>query len=179
MNNVVICLPQQVYHTVWSHLLPTRFRNEEAGFMYVRPASGSKAHEFEFIDWDPIQRCGFLVRSRYGFELTDESRARVIKRAHDLGASLVEMHSHGGSWQAAFSASDLIGFAEFLPHVWWRLQGKPYFAVVVTRRSFDGLAWLTGPNSPQRLDGIAVGETVLVPTKLSALDYDTYERRKI
>jgi hypothetical protein len=177
MDNVVICLPEQVYHAVWSHLLPTRLRNEEASFMYVRLASPSKAHEFEFVDWDPIQPHGFLTRSPYGFELTDESRAQAIKRAHDLGASLVEMHSHGGSWPAAFSASDLIGFAEFVPHVWWRLQGKPYFAVVVTRGSFDSLAWLTGPDSPQRLDGIAVGETILVPTKLSALDYDRYERR--
>jgi len=179
MNKVLIYLPQQVYHAVWSHLLPTRFRNEEASFMYVSAASAGKAHEFEFVDWDPIQPHGFLARSRYGFELTDESRARVIKRAHDLGASLVEMHSHAGSWPAAFSTSDLIGFAEFLPHVWWRLQGKPYFALVVTRRSFDGLAWLTSPDSPQRLDGIAVGETILVPTKLSAFNSDTYERRQI
>jgi hypothetical protein len=182
MNKVVIHLPQEIYHAVWSHLLPARFRNEEVGFVYVRPASANKAQEFEFVDWDPIQPQGFLARSRYGFELTDESRARVIKHAHDLGTSLVEIHSHAGSWSAAFSASDLIGLAEFLPHVWWRLQGKPYFAVVVTRKSFDGLAWLTGPDSPQRLDGIAVGETFLIPTKLSALSYDTYDtygRRKV
>jgi hypothetical protein len=179
MNQVVIHIPKQTYRVVWRHLLPTRFRNEEVGFMYVRPASSDKAHEFQFADWDPIEPRGFLARSRYGFELADESRARVIKRAHDLGASLVEIHSHAGSWPAAFSASDLFGFAEFVPHVWWRLQGKPYFAVVVTRKSFDGLVWLAGPDSPQRLDGIAVGETVLIPTKLSALDCDTYERRKI
>jgi hypothetical protein len=179
MNQVVIHLPEQIYRSIWSHLLPTRFRNEEAGFMYVRPASAKIVYEFEFVDWHPVPPGGFLTRSLYGFELTDESRARVIKHAHDLGASLVEMHSHAGSWPAAFSVSDLIGFAEFLPHVWWRLQGKPYFAVVVTRKSFDGLAWLTGPDSPRRLDRIAVDKTSLVPTKLSALNYDAYGQRKI
>ena len=65
-----------------------------------------------------------------------------------------------------------IGFAEFVPHVWWRLQGKPYFAVVVTRKNFDGLAWIINPKTPQRLDGIALDSSVLKPTRLSPLRYD-------
>jgi len=170
----MIHIPLKIYRVVLAHLLPSRLRNEEAGFMYVRPTSGKDGNSFEFVDWDLIPPHGFLVRSRYNFELTDESRARVIKRAHDLGASLVEMHSHSGSFPAAFSHSDLIGFAEFVPHVWWRLQGKPYFAVVVARKSFDGLAWLVGPDTPQRLDGIVVGENIFVPTKLSPLRYNAY-----
>lgn len=172
MNRIIVQIPEQIYRTVWAHLLPLRFRNEEAGFMYVRPMSGNEVRRFEFVDWDPIPPHGFLVRSRYGFELMDDTRAMVIKHAHDLRASLIEMHSHAGSWPAAFSGSDLIGFAEFVPHVWWRLQGKPYFAVVVTRKSFDGLAWLIDAETPQRLDGIAVSSSVLKPTRLSPLRYD-------
>jgi len=144
--------------------------------MYVRHTSQNKAEIFEHVDWYPIPQDGFLVRSRYYFELTDEARARVIKRAHDLGASLVEFHSHAGSWPAAFSASDLFGFQEFVPHIWWRLKGKPYLAIVVTRTGFDGLAWLTDPQSPQHVDGIVVDGSVLIPTQLSPLKYNFYEQ---
>ena len=176
IDQVMLHMPLKIYHDVRAHLLPSRLRNEEAGFMYVRPTSEQDGDNFEFVDWDPIPPNGFLVRSRYYFELTDESRAQIIKHAHDLGASLVEMHSHAGSLPAAFSPSDLIGFDEFVPHVMWRLQGKPYFAVVVARNSFDGLVWLDGPDIPQRLDGIVVGENIHVPTKLSALRNKAYEQ---
>lgn len=174
MNQVMLHIPPQIYHAVWAHLLPSRLRNEEAGFMYVRPTSEQDGNSFEFVDWDLIPPDGFLVRSRYYFELTYESHAKIIKRAHDLSASIVEVHSHAGSLPAAFSASDLIGFNEFVPYVWWRLQGKPYFAIVVAHKSLDGLAWLVGPDTPQRLDGIVVGENIYVPTKLSSLRYTTY-----
>jgi hypothetical protein len=106
--------------------------------------------------------------------LADKVRAKVIKRAHDLGTSLVEMHSHTGTRPAAFSPSDMTGFAEFVPHVMWRLQGRPYFAIVVARGSFDGLAWLGDANTPQRLDGIAVGESFFTPTKISPLMWKAY-----
>lgn len=110
---------------------------------------------------------GFIIRSPYHFELTEQMRATVIKKAHDLDASIVELHSHKGSRWAEFSESDLFGFQEFVPHVWWRLKGRPYIAVVVSHTSFDGLVWLTNPNIPQRLDGIVTENSFLRPTKLT------------
>jgi len=83
-----------------------------------------------------------VIQTSYHIELADVVRARVIKRAHDLGATLIEMHSHLGKWPAQFSPSDIAGFHEWVPHVRWRLKGKPYAALVVTRRGFDGLAWI-------------------------------------
>ena len=83
---------------------------------------------FEYIEWYAVPADGFSVCNEYHFELTDEVRAQVIKRAHDLGASIAEVHSHHGPWPAAFSPSDQLGFREFVPHVWWRLKGRPYLA---------------------------------------------------
>lgn len=174
MGEVIIDIPKKIYRRVWVHLLPPRMRNEEVCFSYVRPFPGNEAGRFEFVDWDPIPSQDFVFRSGYHIELSDQTRARVIKRAHDLGASLLEMHSHTGSRPAAFSPSDMIGFAEFVPHVLWRLRGRPYFAIVVARGSLDGLAWLAGAKNLQRLDGIAVGSSLLLPTKLSPLGCEEY-----
>lgn len=129
---------------------------------------------FVFVNWDPISPKDFAFRSGYHIELADEVRAKVIKHAHDLKASLVEMHSHTGTRPAAFSPSDMTGFAEFVPHVMWRLQGRPYFAIVVARGSFDGLAWIDDANTPHRLASIVVGNSVFTPTKISPLTWRAY-----
>ena len=91
----------------------------------------------------------------------------AIKRAHDPGTCLVEFHSHTGPWPAAFSGSDLIGFREFVPHIWWRLKGRPYLAVVACRSTFDGFAWIAGPTAPVPIAGILNDETLMEPTGLS------------
>jgi hypothetical protein len=148
MAQVFLNLPADVHQEVWKHLVPGRRDPEAACFMFVRHVTQDDAQVFEHVEWYPIHPDGFLVRTGYHFELTDETRAKVIKRAHDLGASLVEFHSHTGPWPAAFSPSDQLGFQEFVPHVWWRLKGKPYLAIVVTQGDFDGLVWMVDPKTP-------------------------------
>ena len=122
----------------------------------------------------PCQRLGLRLDPHTHLELNDETRAKVIKRAHDLGASILELHSHLGRRQARLSPSDLAGFRDFVPHVLWRLKHLPYFAVVMTRTGFDGFVWKCGPDAPERLHGIQVGSRLLLPTKLSPFpDYGT------
>ena len=176
MARILLEIPKEVYGKIWAHLLPRRFVSEEAAFMFVRRENEDKVRFFRYLEWDPVPPKGFLSRSGFHFELTDETRAMSIKHAHDLDASLVELHSHKGRWPAEFSASDLLGFQEFVPHVWWRLKGRSYLAVVVSRSGFDGLAWITNPDTPERLDAILVEKSVLTPTKLSPLRYDSYEQ---
>jgi hypothetical protein len=172
---VVLHLTDDDYQRVRQHLFGDDSCDEAAGFLFVGHRSEGQEHSFEQLDWYPVSPDGYAVRNAFHFELTDEVRAHVIKRAHDLGASIVEVHSHGGPWSAAFSPSDQLGFREFVPHVWWRLKGRPYLALVATRQDFDGLAWITGPEDPQRLDGIMVDGQMLRPTRLSSLTQDRHE----
>lgn len=169
ISQILLKIPKTIQTNIWAHLLPKRFAVEEAAFLFVRRESEDKAEFFSYVDWIPVPPKGFLSRSAFHFELTDEIRAVVIKRAHDLGTSLVEFHSHKGRRPAEFSASDLLGFREFVPHVWWRLKGRPYAAVVLSRSGFDGLVWSTGPDTPRRLNGVVVGKSVLTPTRLTSL----------
>lgn len=165
-------IPPRVLERVWDHLHPDVAESEEAAFIFARQEETDGRIVFRCIDWYPVPLDGFVIHSRYHIELTDETRARVIKRAHDLGASLVELHSHMGSALAGFSPSDRAGFKEFVPHVMWRLKGRPYLALVASKSSFDALVWMSAPTSPQRLDGLVAGETLLLPTRLSSLTWE-------
>lgn len=168
----LLVLPRAVHEQLWAHLLPRPRAPEEAAFVFaVREADHGDDH-YRYVEWFPVPPEGFASRSSVHFELTDEIRARAIKRAHDLGASLVEFHSHTGDWPAGFSASDIIGFREFVPHVWWRLKGRPYIAVVVAPSGFDAVLWVTGPETPSALDGVMVESELLRPTGLTNWNID-------
>ena len=167
----VVSVPERIYRTVRRHLLPCWHRVEEAAFLYAMPTKDA----FDYLEWFPVPASGFVSRSSYHLELNDDTRAKVIKRAHDLGASIVELHSHVGWERARFSPSDLAGFREFVPHVLWRLKHLPYLAVVMTRTGFDGFAWKGSPNAPERLQGIRVGSRLLTPTKLSPFPDHGYD----
>jgi hypothetical protein len=175
MTKIILEIPKEVYKAVWSHLLPKIFLAEEAAFIFAQRIAENGLDIFHYLEWCPIASRGFLTRSRFYLELTDETRAAAIKRAHDLGASLVELHSHYGPWPAQFSASDLLGFKEFVPHVWWRLKRRPYMAIVASKSGFDGLAWISDPKTANYIDGIVSGGLELTPTKLSHIGDDLYD----
>ena len=179
MGQVTLHVPSRVYEEIDAHLLDKNAGSEAAGFMFVMPSNQDGENDvYEHVEWCPVPPDGFVANSWYHLEITDEFRAGVIKRAHDLGASIVEFHSHLGPQPARFSPFDRRGLREFVPHVQWRLRGRPYFAVVFAHTGFDGLAWINYPGEPQHLDGIVVGDRVFEPTRLSSLVADSarYDR---
>ena len=149
------------YDMVLEHLFQTD--SEHVVFLFLR-AFGAGA---DVVDQMLIGADGFVHRSEYHVELTDEARAGAIKRAHDLGVSLAEAHSHRAGGRAAFSPSDLAGLEEFAPHVWWRLAHRPYFAFVFAPTSFDAVVWLTDPHTPLPLERVEVDGEVLRPTGIT------------
>lgn len=158
-------IQKETYHKIRNHVISSNL--EGAAFAYARSTKQNNSLVFECFDWDPVDDNGFESRSEFHLMLTDRMRAHIIKRAHDLRASLVEFHSHSNDLPVKFSLSDLQGFGEFIPHVWWRLDDKPYVAVVFNESSFDGLIWHKNPTSPEQLKGIIVNEQYLNPTKLT------------
>ena len=157
--------------------MPARLVSEETAFMFVNHEIKNNAEVFNCLDWCPVLSDGYHFQSDYHIELSDKMRAKVIKQAFDLNASLVEFHSHISKLPAQFSASDFMGFQEFVPHIWWRLKGRPYLAVVVSRTGFDGFVWVKDPETPERLDFIVGDNSILKSTRLSPLRYYLYEKR--
>jgi hypothetical protein len=141
----------RIYSQLRRHL---RGRIEQAAFLIAD--YDERSREFQARDVCLVDAAGFAVQTSFHISLADETRAELIRWAWDAGASLVEVHSHSGRTPAAFSASDLSGFAEWVPHLWWRLSGRPYLAIVTAGSSFDGLAWIDEPARAEQLERISL-----------------------
>lgn len=164
--NAVLRMPDGLFNELLLHLLPPGSEREEAAFLFVRPAEGETGI-FDVIEAQKLTAADFQGQFEDYLELADDTRARLIKRAHDLDASLVEMHSHPGPYPAGFSFADCRGLMDTVPNIWWRLKKRPYFAIVVAPTGFDALAWLTDPHNPQPLRAIQSGDNLLHPTNNS------------
>lgn len=160
-------MPAGLFEDLTDHLLPPDSLREEAAFLFVAPNRSDEHVRFEVVETTKLAPEEF--ESQFGdyLELADETRARLIKRAHDLGASLMEMHSHPGPFPAAFSLADRMGLKETVPHMWWRLKKRPYLAIVMAPTGFDALVWLDNPRIPQQLDAILAGDRLIRPTNNS------------
>src|SRR5690242_19671658 len=118
MSRIILELPEEVHQAILTHLLPKAAKEERAAFVFARAEPENDTHLFRYVEWFPVGAEGLEHSSAYYLELTDEMRGKVIERAHDLGTTIVEFHSHLCPWPAAFSESDRAGFEEFVPHVW-------------------------------------------------------------
>ena len=119
------------------------------------------------LDRKKLSPTDFATQESDYLEMADGTRAALIKRAHDHEASLVEMHSHPAPWPAAFSYADRMGLSETVPHMWWRLNRRPYLAIVVSPSGFDALLWLDNATLPRALDTLKAGDRMLQPTNNS------------
>jgi hypothetical protein len=141
---------------LWAHLL----QNEIEQVVIVYAAVEAEGDDLVFRAKDVYFATpeDFEIHSESHIELTDEACARTIKTAWDTGTTPVEFHSHPGDagdwWPAMFSASDMYGFSEYVPHCRWRLRGRPYLAVVVSPNGFDALVWAGNENQPAALAAI-------------------------
>jgi hypothetical protein len=161
-------LTRRAYEAIRAHLLQDD--SEQAAFLFIKTDLRGTECTLEVIDYYLVPEAELAWGGDpHYLELTDEAKAKVIKMASDRKAALGEAHSHPFSLsRCSFSPSDLEGFREFVPHVWWRLRAKPYVAFVIGQRSFDSLVWLADPGRPIPLDALILdGNKRLKPTGLT------------
>ena len=145
---IVLRLPRGLYEELCHHLLPARVPLEQAAFLFAKWASERGVVWLDVVETARLSADDLAAQHSDYLELSDTCRIGLIKRAHQLGASLVEMHSHIGRWPAAFSEADRAGLLETVPHMRWRLPQRPYVAVVVAATGFDALAWVDDARIP-------------------------------
>lgn len=149
--------------TLRTHLLQND--EEQAAIGYAKTVTNSGGVEFQIQELEYLEPEDFAFQSSYHISLADHAQARIIKAAWDRRSAIVEFHSHTDPLHSArFSPSDLAGFEEFVPHVWWRLQGVPYAAVVIAANDFDAIAWRLTPTDAEPVSSIELGSHILSPT---------------
>ena len=172
MTPPILAISACRHRDLWRHLLPQDCSKEQAAFMFcVQRVEGDRVI-FETVDVALLGAGDFSVQDDDYLELTDHCRVRLIKRAHELRATLVELHSHPHADSAVFSRSDRIGLKETVSHMRWRLKGRPYVAAVVTPSGYDALVWTHETDSPRRLGGIRAGETLYEPENASLSEWN-------
>lgn len=155
-----LSMPAELYSELLAAL--TWSGVEHVAFLFSEPSKPLAPLRVQEIYRVP--KSGFDFQSDVHVSLTDETRAYVIKRAWELGGSLIEAHSHKHG-PAGFSRSDLFGFSDWVPHVRWRLRGRTYIALVSAGSEFDALVWEGPGNEATPLQALSVdGQQPIVPT---------------
>lgn len=112
-----------------------------------------------------------------GVELADDIRPRTLKWATSLDAALIEVHTHGpGRFPTTFSITDLRGLREAVPGLIWRLDGRPYAAIVVGgRQDHDSLTWASKDTPPTPIGHLVIDDNSQHPTGLAGTRIATLE----
>lgn len=141
MRAARVTLSEAVLQAIRQHLFGGGLEREQGGFLLCSATPDGNETVFAASEWIPLMPHDYVYHDVDYLELRDETRATLIKRAHDAAAAVVEVHSHPWPRPACFSPADLQGLAEFVPHIRWRLKRRPYGALVFGTDSFDGIAW--------------------------------------
>ena len=161
-----IKLTDNMYQRVWQHLLPPEDTREYAAFLFATVDCCDDNRTLNVEEVKLISGKDFLAQRGDFFELSDQVRISIIKKAHTSGYSLIELHSHPfpGQWAAAFSIADMNGFTETVPNMLWRLPGRPYTAIVAAPCGFDALTWTSAEKGPEPVNGLIIDNKIVKPT---------------
>lgn len=156
---------------LWSRLLGDEYGAERAAFLFTRRAHDG--HTFDLIDILYPEDAELADQHSGSLELREGLLNDLIRRAHEMEAALVEVHSHpfDRSERVRFSDIDTDGLGETAPHVVWRLPGRPYMAFVFGKRKFDSLYWGERVARPSGVVAIIAGSDLHQPTGLTLADW--------
>lgn len=159
---IKIHIDEEAYKRISQHLFSRKA--EQVAFIYMQLSENNILIIDDYFCVPPEE---LVYESEYHAEITSKVQARVIKESWDKKRHLGEIHTHPFSKkETTFSGSDMAGFNDFVPHIWWRLRGGPYVAIVFGQNDFDIIAWVQSPNSPERVASIKVGDKLLYPNNL-------------
>ncbi|MBZ5625116.1 MAG: ThiF family adenylyltransferase [Acidobacteriia bacterium] len=150
-------------------------KTEQVVFLLLAPAPNG----LNVFDIYPVPPDELVSESRLHAEVSEEAQAKIIKVVADRKLLLGEIHSHPGCRQdTGFSPSDLAGFDDFVPHIFWRLRAKQYVALVFGDNDFDALAWQDDPKTPLPVDALVVDGKELRPTGITVRELERRKRER-
>lgn len=168
--NTSLSIPRADFDNISRSLKLENSDVETVGFLFAEVIEMDEELILKYLDWYLIPEELYEIQSAYYVELKDEVRPIIIKKAVNLNATIVEIHTHISKAPAKFSITDFEGFKDFVPHVRWRLENLPYAAVVLSQDDFDAVIWYKDSKQPIQLNKICVGRDTLQPNGKSLMD---------
>jgi hypothetical protein len=110
---------------------------EQVAFFLARPVPDG----VRLVDARAMGPADFDHQSAVHVSLAEHVRPELIAWAWERHLCLVEAHTHVRGDPVCLSPTDLSGLSDWVPHVWWRLRGRPYAALVFGDETVDGIAW--------------------------------------
>lgn len=151
----VITIPEEIEHIVRVHLFQSEI--EQGAFLFARVVKPPEELSVDVADCHLIAANAWDEQSEYYLELKNSERAVIMKQARDGNFAAIECHSHPGSGKRVrFSPSDTTGIARFALYAKWKLDGKPYGAMVWGESSVDAVVWHGGFAQPMQVNEVRI-----------------------
>jgi len=160
-----IAIPEDLERMLRSHLFQNEL--EQGAFLFAQPLRYRDELWLEAVNVYLIKPSGWEVQLEVYLEMNDAERAKIMKIAKDTNLAVIDCHSHPGSDEdVGFSPSDKRGITEFAAYAKWKLDGKPFTAMVWGESSVDAVGWCDSFEKATKIDVVKIlGDSarVLVP----------------
>ncbi len=151
----VVTIPRDLVRSLRVHLFQNEL--EQGAFLFARMVETLEELHIEAVDAYLIPPDGWQVQLEAYLEMSDAERAKIMKIARDGNFAVVDCHSHPGSEDHVwFSPSDRDGITEFAAYAKWKLDGKPYTAMVWGESSVDAVAWCGSFTEARRVSEVRI-----------------------
>jgi hypothetical protein len=165
MNNIII-IPSGIAGTIRQHF----FQNEveQGAFLFAEAKREDGDLHLVVADRYLVPAHGWEVQAEIYLQMKDSERAKIMKLARQKNLCAIDCHSHPHAGNDVwFSPSDVFGITEFAQYAKWKLDGKPFAAMVWGEESLDAVLWQGDFSSAQRVATVKIvgnSNQTLIPT---------------
>lgn len=139
MKNI-ITIPDAVAAKLREHFFQNE--KEQGAFLFARAAPCGDDLNLLIEDCYLVPARGWEVQMEVYLEMKDSERGKIMKLARDKNLCAIDCHSHPDSGADVwFSPSDIAGISDFAKYARWKLNGKPFAAMVWGEESLDAVLW--------------------------------------
>lgn len=164
----IIIIQYSLVITLKKHLFQNKV--EQGAFLFSKVLESPEELRLEAVDLYCVPPDGWEVQEKYFLEMKNDERARIMKIARDGDFAIVDCHSHPRQGKlVCFSPSDCKGIEEFATYARWKLDRRPYAAMIWGEASIDGILWHGDFTKPHFIDEIQIigkKPTVLLPRNI-------------
>lgn len=164
--SISIIIPAEIAEPLQQHL----FQNdiEQGAFLFARAEHNADGLALVVEDSYLVPPRGWEVQMEVYLQMKDSERAKIMQLARAKNLCAIDCHSHphaeGDVW---FSPSDVAGITEFADYAKWKLDGRPFAAIVWGEASVDAVVWrgdFAGPMTAAEIRIVGATPQALNPT---------------